>query len=127
MFWFKFLTQLENKILDWIKFACHMIKHKVFLGSIIVTLGSSLFGVGTVQFSRVKHFIQTFLDITPVEHCLNVSIAAAIAFFPSLYSDKPNGGSVLLFVCIMMIIQLISVWKVLLQTKRRFLEQIDAS
>lgn len=52
-------------------------------------------------------------------------MAAIIAFaFPSL-TEKLGGGHTFLFFCIMMVIQLIFVWKVMPETKGKSLEQIE--
>jgi sugar porter (SP) family MFS transporter len=52
-------------------------------------------------------------------------MAAAIAFSFPMFAEKLGGGHTFLFFCIMMVIQLLFVWKIMPETKGKSLEQIE--
>lgn len=52
-------------------------------------------------------------------------MAAVIAFSFPIIAEKLGGGHTFLFFCIMMLLQLLFVWKVMPETKGRSLEQIE--
>ncbi|MEJ7738627.1 MAG: sugar porter family MFS transporter [Chitinophagaceae bacterium] len=54
-------------------------------------------------------------------------MATLIAFSFPMLVEKLGGGNIFLFFCIMMIIQLLFVWKIMPETKGRSLEQIERS
>ncbi|WEK35982.1 MAG: sugar porter family MFS transporter [Candidatus Pseudobacter hemicellulosilyticus] len=54
-------------------------------------------------------------------------MAALIAFIFPLLAEKIGGGSTFLFFTIMMVLQLLFVWKLMPETKGRTLEQMDKS
>jgi MFS transporter, SP family, arabinose:H+ symporter len=54
-------------------------------------------------------------------------MAAAIAFVFPMLTAKIGGGHTFLFFCIMMVLQLIFVWKIMPETKGRSLEKVDTS
>ncbi|OQP62847.1 MFS transporter [Niastella vici] len=54
-------------------------------------------------------------------------MAAIIAFSFPMLAEKLGGGNTFLFFCIMMVIQLLFVWKLMPETKGKSLEQIERS
>lgn len=52
-------------------------------------------------------------------------MAAAIAFSFPMFAEKLGGGHTFLFFCIMMVVQLLFVWKIMPETKGKSLEQIE--
>lgn len=52
-------------------------------------------------------------------------MAALIAFFFPVLAEKLGGGNTFLFFCIMMVVQLLFVWKLMPETRGRSLEQIE--
>jgi sugar porter (SP) family MFS transporter len=54
-------------------------------------------------------------------------MAAIIAFSFPMLAEKLGGGNTFLFFCIMMVLQLLFVWKVMPETKGKSLEQIERS
>jgi cytochrome b len=54
-------------------------------------------------------------------------LAATIAFSFPVITEKLGAGNTFLFFTIMMVIQLIFVWKIMPETKGRSLEQIEKS
>jgi sugar porter (SP) family MFS transporter len=54
-------------------------------------------------------------------------MAAIIAFSFPMLAEKMGGGNTFLFFCIMMVLQLVFVWKVMPETKGKSLEQIERS
>lgn len=54
-------------------------------------------------------------------------MAAIIAFSFPMLAEKMGGGNTFLFFCIMMVLQLVFVWKVMPETKGKSLEQIEKS
>lgn len=59
--------------------------------------------------------------------CTHWVMAAAIAFSFPMLAEKLGGGNTFLFFCIMMVLQLVFVWKVMPETKGKSLEQIERS
>lgn len=54
-------------------------------------------------------------------------MAAIIAFSFPMLAEKMGGGNTFLFFCIMMVLQLLFVWKLMPETKGKSLEQIERS
>ncbi|MNL38617.1 Major myo-inositol transporter IolT [compost metagenome] len=52
-------------------------------------------------------------------------MAAIIAFSFPYFAEELGGGNTFLFFCVMMIIQLLFVWKLMPETKGKSLEQIE--
>ena len=52
-------------------------------------------------------------------------MAAAVAFSFPMFAEKLGGGHTFLFFCIMMVVQLLFVWKLMPETKGKSLEQIE--
>jgi len=52
-------------------------------------------------------------------------MAAVIAFVFPIFAEKLGGGNTFLFFCIMMVLQLIFVWRIMPETKGKSLEQIE--
>jgi hypothetical protein len=52
-------------------------------------------------------------------------MAALIAFAFPMLAEKLGGGHTFLFFCVMMVLQLLFVWKLMPETKGRSLEQIE--
>lgn len=52
-------------------------------------------------------------------------MAAAVAFSFPMFAEKLGGGHTFLFFCIMMVVQLLFVWKIMPETKGKSLEQIE--
>jgi MFS transporter, SP family, arabinose:H+ symporter len=59
--------------------------------------------------------------------CTHWVMAALIAFSFPMLAEKLGGGNTFLFFCIMMVLQLIFVWKMMPETKGKSLEQIERS
>ena len=59
--------------------------------------------------------------------CTHWVMAAVIAFAFPMLAEKLGGGNTFLFFCIMMVLQLLFVWKVMPETKGKSLEQIERS
>jgi sugar porter (SP) family MFS transporter len=57
--------------------------------------------------------------------CTHWVMAAIIAFSFPMLAEKMGGGNTFLFFCIMMVLQLIFVWKLMPETKGKSLEQIE--
>jgi sugar porter (SP) family MFS transporter len=59
--------------------------------------------------------------------CTHWVMAAVVAFAFPMLAEKLGGGNTFLFFCIMMVLQLVFVWKVMPETKGKSLEQIEHS
>jgi sugar porter (SP) family MFS transporter len=57
--------------------------------------------------------------------CTHWVMAALIAFSFPMLAEKLGGGNTFLFFCIMMVLQLVFVWKLMPETKGKSLEQIE--
>jgi sugar porter (SP) family MFS transporter len=57
--------------------------------------------------------------------CTHWVMAALVAFSFPMLAEKLGGGNTFLFFCIMMVLQLLFVWKVMPETKGKSLEQIE--
>jgi sugar porter (SP) family MFS transporter len=57
--------------------------------------------------------------------CTHWVMAALIAFSFPMLAEKLGGGNTFLFFCIMMVLQLLFVWKLMPETKGKSLEQIE--
>ena len=54
-------------------------------------------------------------------------MAAVIAFAFPMLTENLGGGNTFLFFCIMMVLQLIFVWKIMPETKGKSLEQLEGT
>jgi MFS transporter, SP family, arabinose:H+ symporter len=97
---------------------------KVFLWSLVVDLGDFLFGFDTAVISEIfpNQLRAKGQTLGSTTHWL---MAALIAFSFPMLTEMLGGGHTFLFFCVMMVLQLLFVWKLMPETKGRSLEQIE--
>ena len=79
----------------------------------VAALGGFLFGFDTAVISGAERSIQMIWKLSDIQHGLTVSIALF--------------GPTFLFFSVMMVFQLLFVWKIMPETKGRTLEEIEQS
>lgn len=100
-----------------------MKKNSVIAWSLVVAMGGFLFGFDTAVISGAEKAIQAYWKLNVFEHGLTVSIVFS---FPYL-SEIAGGENTFMFFSVMMMLQLLFVWRLMPETKGKSLEKIETT